>query len=37
MNKTIVVEVEGGVVIDVRNLPKGWGWKLIDHDIDGLD
>ena len=37
MSKTIVVEVEGGVVIDVRNLPKGWDWKLIDNDMEGVD
>ena len=31
-NKTIIVEVSGGVVVDVRNLPEGWDWELIDHD-----
>lgn len=31
---TVIVEVEGGVVQDVRNLPKGYDWKLIDHDVE---
>jgi len=30
---TITIEVEGGVVTDVRNLPKGWDYELIDHDV----
>ena len=31
--KTIVIEVKGGLVIDVRNLPDGWNYDLIDWDV----
>ena len=30
--KTIVIEVEGGVVIDVRNLPDEYDYEIIDRD-----
>lgn len=30
--KNIIIEVQGGVVVDVRNLPEGYGYELIDHD-----
>lgn len=30
----IVIEVRGGVVVDVRNLPPGVEYRLIDHDND---
>ena len=32
-NKTIIIEIEGGVLTDVRNLPPNWDYKLIDKDI----
>ncbi len=31
-DKTIVIEIQGGVLIDVRNLPEGWDYELIDWD-----
>lgn len=34
---TITITVEGGVVTDVRGLPKGWDYELDDHDIDEDD
>lgn len=30
--KNIIIEVNGGVVVDVRHLPEGYGYELIDHD-----
>jgi len=30
--KTITVIVRGGQVVDVRDLPEGWDWELIDYD-----
>ena len=29
---TIKIEVEGGCVHDVTNLPEGWSWEVNDHD-----
>lgn len=31
-HKTIEIEILGGVLVDVRNLPDGWNYKLIDWD-----
>jgi hypothetical protein len=31
--KMIVIEVRGGCVVDVRNLPEGYSYHLIDHDV----
>ena len=31
-NKTIQVTVQGGVVVDVKNLPEGWDLQIIDKD-----
>ena len=31
-DKTIQVTVQGGVVIDVKNLPEGWDLQIIDKD-----
>ena len=31
-NKTIQVTVQGGVVVDVKNLPEGWALQIIDKD-----
>ena len=31
-NKTITIEISGGVLTNVQNLPKGWDYELIDHD-----
>ena len=30
---TVVIEVKGGTVVDVRNLPEGWKYEVIDHDV----
>ncbi len=35
MSKTIIIEIEGGALVDVRNLPEGWDYELIDWDITG--
>lgn len=35
--KTITVEVSGGLVQDVRGIPKGIRAKVLDYDSDGLD
>lgn len=35
--KTIIIEVQGGVVVDVRSLPEGWGYILKDHDVEEED
>ena len=32
--KTVVIEVRGGVVVDVRGLPKGWAYHLVDRDVE---
>ena len=34
-NKTVQVTVQGGVVIDVKNLPEGWDLQIIDKDNQG--
>ena len=34
-NKTIQVTVQGGVVVDVKNLPEGWDLQIIDKDNQG--
>ena len=31
-NKTIQVTVQGGVIVDVKNLPEGWDLQIIDKD-----
>ena len=31
-NKTIQVTVQGGGVVDVKNLPEGWDLQIIDKD-----
>lgn len=35
--KTITVEVLGGLVSDVRNIPEGIRVKVIDYDTEGID
>jgi len=30
--KSIIVEIEGGVLVDVLNLPEGFTYTLVDHD-----
>ena len=30
--ETIIIEVGGGVVIDVLNIPAGYDYEIIDHD-----
>lgn len=32
---TIVIEVEGGSVVAVDNLPSGWDYEIVDHDLHG--
>ena len=34
-NKTVQVTVQGGVVVDVKNLPEGWDLQIIDKDNQG--
>jgi hypothetical protein len=31
-DKTVRIEVKGGVVVDVSGLPKGYLYEVIDHD-----
>ena len=31
--QTIEIEVKGGTVVDVRNLPEGYNYELIDRDV----
>ena len=33
-NKTIQIIVQGGVVIDVKNLPEGYEIQIIDKDAN---
>ncbi len=37
MEKTIVITVEGGCVIDVAYLPEGWNYQINDLDDDQDD
>jgi hypothetical protein len=30
--KNIVIEVSGGVVVDVKGLPEGYTYTILDHD-----
>lgn len=30
--KTIKIFVKGGVVYDVKNVPKGYNYKVVDYD-----
>jgi hypothetical protein len=30
--RTLIIEVRGGVVQDVSNVPPGWDYEIIDHD-----
>lgn len=32
MPDTIMIEVRGGCVVDVRNLPGGWNYRVLDRD-----
>ena len=31
--KTIIIEVMGGCVVDVNNLPEGYTYEIHDHDL----
>jgi hypothetical protein len=31
-NKVIIIECSGGVVVDVKGLPEGWSYEILDHD-----
>ena len=33
LNPTIQIEVKNGTVTDVRNLPEGSKYEVIDHDL----
>ena len=33
-SQTIKIEVRGGVVTDVSNLPTGWDYEIKDYDIN---
>ena len=33
-NKTIKIIVQGGVVVDVKNLPDGYEIQIIDKDVN---
>ena len=33
MDKTITIEVLGGVVVGVKNLPRGWKYQIVDYDV----
>jgi len=33
----IVITVEGGCVVDVDNLPEGYGYEINDLDMEGYD
>ena len=35
--KNIKIEVEGGCVIDVTGLPKGYTYEIIDRDINEME
>ncbi len=32
--KTITIEVNAGVVTDVKNLPEGYDYEIVDHDLE---
>ena len=36
-NKTIKIIVQGGVVVDVKNIPDCYEVQIIDDDIEGHD
>ena len=33
-SKTIKIEVNAGVVTDVTNLPEGYDYEIVDHDLE---
>ena len=35
--KTIIITVQGGVVVDVKNIPDGYEVQIIDDDLEGHD
>tara|TARA_R110000824_G_scaffold395966_2_gene597111 strand:- start:1072 stop:1230 length:159 start_codon:yes stop_codon:yes gene_type:complete len=35
--KTITIEIMGGCVVDVYNLPEGYTYELYDHDLTDID
>lgn len=34
VERTITIEVKGGTIIDVKNLPEGTNYEVIDHDVN---
>ena len=37
INKTIQIIVQGGVVVDVKNIPDGYEGQIVDKDTEGHD
>ena len=33
-SRTITIEVEGGVVQEVNNLPPSWNYEVVDRDVE---
>ena len=33
-DKTVVIEVFRGLVSDVKNLPEGWSYRIVDLDLE---
>ena len=31
-DKLIIIEVKGGIIIDVHGLPEGWKYRVLDRD-----
>ena len=31
--KSLIIEIQGGVLTDVLNLPKGYTYTLVDYDV----
>ena len=36
-NKTIKIIVQGGVVVDVKNIPDGYEVQIVDKNTEGHD
>ena len=37
INKTIQIIVQGGVVVDVKNIPDGYEVQIVDKNTEGHD
>jgi hypothetical protein len=31
--KSVIIDIEGGVLVNVTNLPKGFTYTLVDYDV----